>query len=77
MVIVCPHEGQVSEDEDDHSEVLDEFYFRDLLVEHADKPFSLFSQFVKGVLLLPLDMNRLSSSCSRHVVYALFDVGHG
>lgn len=62
LVFVGSHQAQVSQNQHDHAQMLDQLELADLLVQSSDHLLPLPSQLGKGVLLLLLDVDGLAAS---------------
>tara|TARA_B110000305_G_C19302646_1_gene569922 strand:- start:586 stop:927 length:342 start_codon:yes stop_codon:yes gene_type:complete len=62
LVLVGLHVGQISDDENDHSKVLDQFELRNFLVQNSHEALSLLAELVQGVLLLLFDVDWLTTA---------------
>lgn len=66
-MLIGPHESQISYDQHNHSEVLYQLHLSHFLMEDGHQLLSFLSQLIQRVLLLLLDVDRLSTSLSLNV----------
>ena len=67
LVLIGLYVGQISDDENDHSEVLDQFELRNFLVQDSYEALPLLPQLIQGVLLLLFDVDWLPATRSGEV----------
>lgn len=62
LVLIGLHIGEISDDKNNHSKVLDKFELRNFLVQNSDEALSLLTKLIQGMLLLLLDVDRLTTT---------------
>ena len=64
LVLIGLDVGEISDDKNNHTKVLDQFELRNFLVQNCHEALSLLAKFIQGVLLLLFDVDWFTTAGS-------------